>query len=80
MKIFLNNCKRLYNIIFETRKIEEIQEDYYNHLWISKAEQIRLHEYEKEMMAIEILRLKDDYNHLLDGFKLATHRNYLEMR
>jgi hypothetical protein len=84
---FLAELKRYYNIVFEYRPISEIRSDYYAHRWISKRELEALFETEKQELTAFAKRMMDaaakaqeDYNHLMGGFNLATHRNYLETK
>lgn len=78
-KIFLDNIKRLYRIICETRSITEIQEDYYNHKWISKTELGLLFEYEK-IELIKLCKLKEEeFNGLINGFSVHSFSNYASL-
>ena len=84
---FLAELKRIYNIVFEYRPVTDIRNDYYSHRWISKRELEILFETEKQELTAFAKRMMDasakaqeDYNHLMGGFNLATHRNYLETK
>ena len=84
---FLAELKRIYNIFFEYRPVAEIRSDYYAHRWISKRELEILFEEEKQELTLIAKQLMDvtakaqqDYNYLVSGFNLATHRNYLESK
>lgn len=75
-KTFLDNSKRFYNIIFNERDIEQIREDYFNNLWISKEELIRLLEYEEKQFIENYTNLQKDYNDMLSYFNMNSLANY----
>jgi hypothetical protein len=79
-KTFLNEMKRIYNIIFENRPIDDIRNDFYSNKWISKHEKIILLEDEKEFLMQQALRYKNDYDLLMNNFNLMTQRDYSEHR
>lgn len=68
--------KRRWEIIFETRSIENIREDYLNYKWISKEELIRLKEWETEQFILEYTTLKNQYVDVLNYFNLNTLSHY----
>lgn len=67
---------RRYNIIFNTRNIEDISGDYYSDKWISKEELHRLFVHEKEYLMKQYARAKDEYVLLFDNFNAAAHQKY----
>lgn len=75
-KTFLDNSKRFYNIIFNERDIEQIREDYFNNLWISKEELSRLLEYEEKQFIENYTNLQKDYNDMLSYFNMNSLANY----
>jgi hypothetical protein len=75
-KKFLVKIKRLYNIIFNRRNIEEIRNDYFNNRWISKEELIILLEYEEKQFIENYTRLQNQYNDLLSSFNMNSLSNY----
>ena len=75
-KTFLDKTKRFYNIIFNERDIEQIREDYFNNLWISKEELSRLLEYEEKQFVENYSNLQKDYNDMLSYFNMNSLANY----
>lgn len=75
-KTFLDKTKRFYNIIFNERDIEQIREDYFNNLWISKEELSRLLEYEEKQFIENYTNLQKDYNDMLSYFNMNSLSNY----
>ena len=75
-KTFLDKTKRFYNIIFNERDIEQIREDYFNNLWISKEELSRLLEYEEKQFIENYSNLQKDYNDMLSYFNMNSLSNY----
>ena len=75
-KTFLDKTKRFYNIIFNERDIEQIREDYFNNLWISKEELSRLLEYEEKQFIENYTNLQKDYNDMLSYFNMNSLANY----
>lgn len=75
-KTFLDKTKRFYNIIFNERDIEQIREDYFNGLWISKEELSRLLEYEEKQFIENYSNLQKDYNDMLSYFNMNSLSNY----
>lgn len=63
-------------IIFETREISLIREDYFNHKWISKEELIRLLESEETEFIKTYNALYKDYHDLLSYFNMNSLANY----
>lgn len=84
--LFLAEAKRIYNIIFETRPIEIIQKDFYEHKWISKLELQALFEWEK-IQLLELCQKKDkeiqnkeeEYNLLLGNYNTTALHSYALM-
>lgn len=76
LKIFFLTLKRLYSIIFNTRDIEKIREDYFNNLWISKEELGRLLEYEESQFVKAYSELQSQYNDVLRYFNMNSLSNY----
>lgn len=76
LKTYLDNIKRIYNIIFEDREIHLIQDDYYEHRWISKSELEKLFEYEKVQLLNAYREKEQEYHDLLEGFNLHTLSSY----
>jgi hypothetical protein len=68
--------KRIYNIIFEERDIENVRKDYFDNKWISKSELLRLIEHEEKSFIKEYDRLKQEYNDLLNSFNMNALANY----
>lgn len=75
-KTFLDKTKRFYNIVFNKRDIENIREDYFNGLWISKEELIRLLDYEEKQFIENYSNLKKDYNDMLSYFNMNSLASY----
>lgn len=75
-KIFVTHSRRIYDILFETRSIDIIRSDFYNNLWISKEELLRLHEQEKIELLEEIAKKTAEYTDLLSSFSLNALSNY----
>lgn len=75
-KTFLDKTKRFYHIIFDEREIEEIRKDYFDGLWISKEELIRLLEYEEQQFIENYKNLQKDYNDMLSYFNMNSLSNY----
>ncbi len=75
-KIYLAKFKRTYSSIFEERNIDIIRQDYYNNLWISKAELSKLFKYETAELANTAINAQNEYKDLLSGFNLNAMQNY----
>lgn len=75
-KTFLVNLKRIYNIIFNDRDIEQIRKDYFDNLWISKSELYRLLEYEENQFINNYSQLQNQYNDMLKYFNMNSLSNY----
>lgn len=75
-KTFLVNLKRIYNIIFNDRDIEQIRKDYFDNLWISKSELCRLLEYEENQFINNYSQLQNQYNDMLKYFNMNSLSNY----
>lgn len=76
LKNFLVKLKRIYDILFNTRDVEEIRQDYFNNKWISKEELIRLLEYEETQFIKTYSELQNQYNDLLKYFNMNSLSNY----
>jgi hypothetical protein len=76
---YISKIKRIYNIIFETRDLEEIRADYYAAKWISKEELRRLMKYEIEQLTNLLIAEKDSSKILFENFNLATMRNSFDI-
>ena len=76
LKTFLVKLKRIYDILFNTRDVEEIRQDYFNNKWISKEELIRLLEYEETQFIKTYSELQNQYNDLLKYFNMNSLSNY----
>lgn len=76
LKKFLDSIKRYYNIFFEDRSPEIIQEDYHANKWISKAELQILLEYEKYQLLKVIHDKENEYSDLLSSFNLNSYSSY----
>lgn len=75
-KTFLIKAKRIYNIIFNDRDVEQIRKDYFDNLWISKNELYRLLEYEESEFINNYSRLQNQYNDMLKYFNMNSLSNY----
>lgn len=75
-KIFLDETKRRYNIIFEERDIQNIRNDYLDYKWISKEELHRLKEWETSQFIMMYNELKGQYQDLLSNFNMNALSNY----
>lgn len=76
LKNFLVKLKRIYDILFNTRDVEEIRQDYFSNKWISKEELIRLLEYEETQFIKTYSELQNQYNDLLKYFNMNSLSNY----
>lgn len=76
LKNFLVKLKRIYDILFNTRDVEEIRQDYFNNKWISKEELVRLLEYEETQFIKTYSELQNQYNDLLKYFNMNSLSNY----
>lgn len=76
---YISRMKRIYNIIFETRELEEIRVDYYAARWISKEELKRLMKYEIDQLTDILIKEKENSKILFENFNLATMRNSYEV-
>lgn len=76
LKNFLIKSKRIYDILFNTRDIEKIRQDYFNNAWISKEELTRLLEYEETQFIKSYSELQNQYNDLLKYFNMNSLSNY----
>jgi len=72
----LASIKRYYNIFFEDRNPEVIQEDYHANKWISKAELQVLLEFEKFQLLKVIKEKELEYKGLLESFNLNSYSSY----
>ena len=75
-KNFLVNVIRVYNIIFETRKLEDIQNDYYANKWISKEEMQKMFEFEKVELVKLLTEKEVEHNLLLSNFNMNSLASY----
>lgn len=75
LKIYFEELKRIYNIIFENRPVDDIRKDYYNNKWISKSELEKLLTYETTELTKMVLVEREMYNSLLEGFNLSAMKN-----
>lgn len=75
-KIFSVKIKRLYDIIFNTRNIEDVRTDFFSHKWISKEELVRLIEHEEAEFVKSYTALNDNYIDLLKSFNMNALSNY----
>lgn len=75
----LANIKRYYNIFFEDRNPEIIQEDYHADKWISKAELQILLEYEKFQLLKVIADKDKELNDLMASFNLNSYSSYVAL-
>lgn len=73
---FLVEAKRRYDIIFNTREIETVREDYFSGKWISKEELERLLEYEETQFIERYSYLQQEYTDLLQYFNMNALSNY----
>lgn len=75
-KMFSAKTRRLYSIIFDTRDIEIVRQDYFAHRWISKEELVRLLEYEEQQFIQSYTALQQQHNDLLNSFSMNAMANY----
>lgn len=75
-KTFLDNAKRIYDILFNIRDIEVIRSDYFSKKWISKNELIRLIDYEEKQFVIAYTQLHKDHVDMLNSFNMNSLSNY----
>jgi len=76
LKTFLTRIKRIYDIIFNDRPPNIIQDDYHSNKWISKRELYILLEYEKSQLLMAYKEKEKDMNDLLEGYNLNAFSNY----
>jgi hypothetical protein len=75
-KTFLDNAKRIYDILFNIRDIEVIRSDYFSKKWISKNELIRLLDYEEKQFVIAYTQLQKEHVDMLSSFNMNSLSNY----
>ena len=73
---FSSKAARIYDIIFNTRDIEQVRIDYFEHKWISKEELARLLEHEEQQFVAAYGMLQAQYNDLLSSFSMNAMSNY----
>jgi len=72
----LDEFIRRYHIIFDTRDIQEIRQDYFEKKWLSKEELYRFIEHEEQDFVKEYTYLQQQHLDLLNGFNLNALANY----
>lgn len=75
-KTFLHESRRRYQVIFETRDIERVREDYFSDRWISKEELDRLLRYEESQFVKAYGELQANYQDVLKYFNMNALSNY----
>jgi hypothetical protein len=76
LKNFLVEFKRRWSIIFETRELEIIRQDFYDKKWISKEETVRLMEYEIQQLTEWALKERKDKDIILENFNMSMMNAY----
>ena len=75
-KTFLPEFRRRYQVIFETRDIERVRDDYFSDRWISKEELDRLLRYEEAQFVQAYGELQANYRDVLSYFNMNSLSNY----